>query len=193
MQTVCVFCGSSDDVDPVYFAAARQTGAALAASGLTLIYGAGKTGLMGAVADAVLANGGRVIGVITESMNTPSLVHTGLTRLEVAPNILVRKQRMIELAEAFITLPGGFGTLDELFEVLTGLQLHDHTKPVGLLNVENYYQPLLQALDAMSQAGFIPAAHRAMLQVDRQPQALLAKLQAFRYPADSVREWLRET
>ncbi len=192
MKNICVFCGSSDEVAPVFFAAARQLGATLAQQGLQLIYGGGKTGLMGAVADAVLAHGGQVVGVITAGMNTPALAHSGLTRLEVAPNLLERKQRMMALADAFIALPGGFGTLDELFEVLTGLQIRQHSKPIGLLEVDGFYQPLLQALDAMTRARFIPSAHRAMLQTATSPQALLARLQAFSYPEASVQTWLRE-
>ncbi len=192
MERICVFCGSADAVAPKYFHAARQLGETLAARGLTLVYGAGKTGLMGAVADAALQRGGQVIGVITEAMNTPALVHRGLTKLEVAPHMPARKQRMIALADAFITLPGGFGTLDELFEVLTGLQVRDHAKPVGLLEVDGYFRPLLTALESMSAAGFIMPAHYAMLQTADRPGALLDRLQAFRYPEAAVREWLRE-
>lgn len=192
LTSICIFCGSSDQVAPLYIQSARHLGQTLAARGLQLIFGGGKTGLMGAVADGVLEGGGQVIGVITEDMNTPALAHNGLTRLEVLPTILMRKQRMMDLADAFIALPGGYGTLDELFDALTGLQIGDHQKPVGLLNINRYYNPLLAALDTFSAQGFIMPPHRKMLLVHEQADALLEALSAFDYPADSVRAWLRE-
>jgi hypothetical protein len=192
MQSIAVFCGSSDHVPAQYIRLAEETGRTLAQRGYQLVYGAGKTGLMGAVADGALAAGGTVIGVITKQMNTPALVHTGLSRLEVTPDMLSRKARMIDLADSFIVLPGGYGTLDELFEVAVGLQLGIHQKPVGLLDSAGFYQPLLAALRHMSQAGFIPSAHLALLQVDDEIHPLLAKMEAFQAPRDSIRAWLRE-
>jgi uncharacterized protein (TIGR00730 family) len=134
MKSICVYCGSADGISPDFVAAARSTGLTLARSGLTLIYGGGRTGLMGAVADGVLEGGGEVVGVIVENMNTPALAHPGLTRLEVTPTIHERKSRMYELADGYIALPGGYGTLDELFETLTWAQIGVHEKPVGLLS-----------------------------------------------------------
>ena len=126
----------------------------LARRGLTIIYGGGKTGLMGALADAALEAGGRVTGVITESMNTPALAHAGITRLEVTATIHQRKARMYALADGYIALPGGYGTLDELFETLTWAQIGEHSKPVGLLNVNGYYDRLLEMLDRATAEGY---------------------------------------
>jgi len=130
-KSICVYCGSADGLADGYLAAARELGQILADRGIELVYGAGKTGLMGAVADGVLNAGGKVIGVVSENLNQPQLMHTGLTRLEVVADIHQRKARMSQLAEAFIALPGGYGTLDELFETLTWAQIGLHTKPVG--------------------------------------------------------------
>jgi uncharacterized protein (TIGR00730 family) len=132
MTSVCVFCGSSDSVHPEYFSAARRMGQILAERGLGLIYGGGKTGLMGALADGAIQAGGEVIGVIVPSMNTPALAHEGLTRMDVSINMHHRKARMHELADAYIALPGGLGTFDELFETLTWSQTGEHEKPVGV-------------------------------------------------------------
>lgn len=192
MQRICVFCGSSDQVDKTYLQAAYQLGETLSAQELTLVFGGGKTGLMGAVADGTLAAGGQVIGVITEGMNTPALAHANLTTLEVAPDLSQRKTRMMQLADAFIALPGGFGTLDEAFEVLTGLQIGDHSKPLGLLNINGYYNTLLKALDEFTAQGFIMSAHRAMLMVENAPLPLIDRLRAFVYPKKAVQAWLRE-
>lgn len=192
MQSIAIFCGSSDHVPSQYFRLAEEAGRTLAQRGYRLVYGAGKTGLMGAVADGALAAGGTVIGVITEQMNTPALVHTGLSRLEVAPDMLSRKARMIDLADGFIVLPGGYGTLDELFEVVVGLQLGIYQKPVGLLNSAGFYQPLIAALHHMSQAGFIPQAHLSLIQVADEVHRLLEKMETFEAPNDSIRAWLRE-
>ena len=145
MKSICVFCGSSDAVHSDFKSAARTMGIALAERGLRLIYGGGKTGLMGAVANGVLEAGGDVTGVIIPSMNTKALAHDGLTLMEVAPNMHSRKARMYELADGFIALPGGFGTMDELFETITWGQIGNHEKPIGLLNVNDYYVPLLVA------------------------------------------------
>src|SRR4030067_377239 len=130
MKTICVYCGSSDKMRPVYLDAARQMGNAIACRTLTLAYGAGCTGMMGAVADGALELGGEVIGVIPRVFNTPTLMHTGLTRLEIVDSMHTRKQRLVELADAFIALPGGYGTFEELFEVLTWAQIGFHRKPV---------------------------------------------------------------
>ena len=147
MKSICVFCGSSDSVHADYLTAAHQLGKTLAERGIRLIFGGGKTGLMGAVADGVLEAGGEVIGVIIPSMNTKALAHDGLTRMEVPLTMHARKAKMHELADGYIALPGGFGTFDELFETVTWAQTGAHEKPVGLLNVRGYYNPLLAAMD----------------------------------------------
>jgi uncharacterized protein (TIGR00730 family) len=167
-------------------------GMTLARRGLALIYGGGKTGLMGAVADGALAAGGQAIGVIVESMNTPALAHPGLTRLEVTARIHERKARMYELADGFIALPGGFGTFDELFETLTWAQIGEHDKPVGLLNVRNYYDRLLSALDQAMDEGFVFPEHRLAIACDTDPDHLLDKLDNHRHPAEAVRRWMRQ-
>ena len=133
MKSVCVFCGSSDAVAPHYLAATRQMGAVLAGHKLRLVFGGGRTGLMGAVADGVIEAGGEVIGVIIPSMHTAALAHAGLTRMDVVPEMHARKARMHELSDGYIALPGGFGTMDELFEAITWGQIGAHEKPVGLL------------------------------------------------------------
>ena len=141
LRSICVFCGSADGLKQVYLDAAFGLGQLLARQGITLVYGAGKTGLMGAVADGALSAGGEVIGIVPHNLNTSALIHAGLTRLETSENMHTRKARMSELAEAFIALPGGLGTFDELFETLTWVQIGLHHKPVGLLNTLNYYDP----------------------------------------------------
>jgi hypothetical protein len=192
MKSICVYCGSADGISPDFLAAARLTGQTLARSGLTLIYGGGKTGLMGEVADGVLESGGEVIGVIVENMNTTALAHPGLTRMEVMPTIHERKARMYELADGYIALPGGYGTLDELFETLTWAQIGVHEKPVGLLNVNGYYNPLLQMLDRAAEEKFLFPEHRKNLLCDADPARLLELMRNHQPSQDAVRRWMRQ-
>ena len=192
MKSICVYCGSSDSVHTDYLAGARQMGRVLAERGIRLIYGGGKTGLMGAVADAVLEAGGKVAGVIIPSMNTKSLAHDGLTRMEVPLTMHARKARMHELADGYIALPGGFGTFDELFETVTWAQTGAHEKPVGLLNVKNYYAPLLAAIDHAVTEGFIFQEHRNALFCDSDPHLLLNAMSKYEHPHEAVKRWMRE-
>lgn len=192
MKSICVYCGSSDSVSPDYLAAARKMGQALSQRRLRLIYGGGKTGLMGAVADGVLDGGGEVIGVIIPSMHTPALAHKGLTRLDVVPDMHARKAHMHELADGYIALPGGFGTLDELFETITWAQVGEHEKPVGLLNVKNYYAPLLTALNHAVREGFVFQEHLNALACEVDPEKLLDALSSHQHPSDAVKRWMRE-
>ncbi|MGB7875891.1 MAG: TIGR00730 family Rossman fold protein [Anaerolineales bacterium] len=192
MESICVFCGSSDAVSPDYLAAARQVGLVLAERGLRLIYGGGKTGLMGAVADGALEGGGEVVGVIIPSMNTNPLAHSSLTRMDVVPSMHARKARMHELADGYIALPGGFGTLDELFETVTWGQVGEHEKPVGLLNVKDYYVPLLAALEHAVQEGFVFQEHLDALACESDPGALLDAMQNHVHPHEAGRRWMRE-
>jgi uncharacterized protein (TIGR00730 family) len=192
MKSICIFCGSSDAVHADYLSAAWTMGARLAERGIRLIYGGGRTGLMGAVADGVLEAGGEVVGVIIPSMNNKALAHDGLTRMEVPPNMHARKARMHELADGYIAMPGGFGTFDELFETVTWAQTGAHEKPVGLLNVRNYYAPLLAALDHAVQEGFIFKEHRETLFCDEEPDNLLEAMLKYRHPREAVKRWLRE-
>jgi uncharacterized protein (TIGR00730 family) len=192
MNSICVYCGSADHVHADFLLAARQMGATLARRGLTLVYGGGRTGLMGVLADAVLENGGQAVGVIVESMNTPALAHPSLTRMEVLPLIHQRKARMYELADAYIALPGGFGTLDELFETLTWSQIGVHAKPVGLLNVNGYYDPLLAMLDRAEKEGFVFPEHRQGLLCAAAPDALLDAMNNHEPQVEAVKRWMRQ-
>jgi len=201
MNSICVFCGSADNIHPDYLLAARQMGATLARRGLTLIYGGGRTGLMGALADGALENSGQVIGVIVASMNTPALAHPGLTRMEVTPLIHERKARMYALADAYLALPGGYGTLDELFETLTWAQIGEHAKPIGLLNVRAYFNPLLKMIEHAEKEGFIFPEHRRSLLCDSDPGALLDAMNGIhaihgmenhRHSEEAVKRWMRQ-
>jgi uncharacterized protein (TIGR00730 family) len=192
MESICVFCGSSDAVSPDYLAAARQMGQVLAERGLRLIYGGGKTGLMGAVADGALEGGGEVIGVIIPNMNTTALAYTNLTRMDVVPDMHARKARMHELSDGYIALPGGFGTFDELFETLTWGQVGEHEKPIGLLNVKDYYLPLLTALKHSVQEGFVFQEHLDALAYETDPEKLLDVMSNHRHPHEAVKRWMRE-
>jgi uncharacterized protein (TIGR00730 family) len=188
MHRVCVFCGSRNGERGAYVEAARATARALAARGLGLVYGGGSVGLMGVLADAALAEGVEVVGVIPGALEARELGHAGVTRLEVVPSMHARKARMAELADAFLALPGGLGTLEELSEVLTWAILGIHAKPVGLLDVEGYYRPLVAFLDHAGAEGFVAPEHRRFLLTGDDPAALLAAFAAFRPPP--VRAWL---
>jgi len=167
-------------------------GMTLARRGIRLIFGGGRTGLMGEVAEGALSAGGEVIGIIIPSMNTESLAHTGLTRMDVMPDMHARKARMHELSEGYIALPGGFGTWDELFEALTWAQTGAHEKPVGLLNVKNYYDPLLAALDHAVAEGFIFSEHRRAICCKTDPMELLNEMEEYEHPHEAVKRWMRE-
>lgn len=177
IQAVCVFCGSANGTRPAYLEQARQFGTLLAQAGLTLVYGGGKLGLMGAAADAALAAGGRVVGVIPKLLLEREVGHPGLHDLHIVDNMHQRKQLMADLSHAFVTLPGGAGTLEELFEVYTWAQLGYHTKPLALLNTEGYFTPLLNMLQHAVTQGFLRPAYLDLLQVSNDPQSLLARLQ----------------
>ena len=189
MHSVCVYCGSSDKIHNHFLNAAYQFGATLAKRGLKLVYGAGSTGLMGAVANGALASNGEVIGVIPEIFNTPTLAHQGLTKLEVVQDLHLRKSRLAELSDAFIALPGGFGTMEELFEILTWAQIGLHKKPVGLLNVRNYFDPLLEMLEQARIEGFIYHEHRSLLTSAEEPTPLLEAMQNHQ-PPSGLERWL---
>jgi hypothetical protein len=188
LRRVCVFSGSSPGARPEYAAAARALGAALGRRGLGLVYGGAKVGLMGVVADAVLAAGSEAIGVIPERLMTKELAHTGLTELRVVASMHDRKREMADLADAFVALPGGIGTLEELTEVLSWAQLGLHAKPCGLLDVAGYFDRLVGFLDHAVAERFLPPQHRAMLLAAPDADALLERLAAYRAPA--VEKWL---
>jgi uncharacterized protein (TIGR00730 family) len=182
MNSVCVFCGSGPGNDPAYAEAARRLGRILAERDTTLVYGGGHVGLMGVVADAALEAGGEVIGVMPRSLVDREIGHTGLTKLHVVRSMHERKALMSELSEGFIALPGGNGTLEEFFEVLTWAQLGEHGKPCGLLNVAGYYDPLLKVFDQMVEKDFLKGAHRELVLVEKDSSALLGRFEGYEPP-----------
>jgi len=176
MQRICIFCGSQVGTNGLYRQAAIALGQLLVRHGYGLVYGGGHVGLMGVIADAVLASGGEVIGVIPESMVARELAHTGLTQLQVVSGMHARKARMAELADAFIALPGGYGTFEELFEVITWAQLGIHHKPIGLLNVAGYFNALKALVDHAIAEGFIRAEYWHLLTMADDADTLLEML-----------------
>jgi len=188
VSSVCVFAGSSPGARPEYAAAARRLGRSLAGEGISVVYGGGSVGLMGVLADEVLAGGGSVIGVIPRALYEREVGHDGLTELRVVESMHERKAQMADLADAFIALPGGMGTLEELFETLTWGQLGYHDKPCGLLNVAGYWDGILAALDRAVGERFLAEEHRRMLLVEEEPAALLKLLQCYEPP--HVEKWL---
>ena len=189
LERIGVYCGSSDDVDPSYLQAARLAGQTLAGHGVTIIFGGGGTGMMGALADGALTAGGKVLGIIPRRFNNAELAHSGLTEMRVVETMHERKAAMADLAQAFIALPGGYGTLEELFEILTWAQIGLHTKPVGLLNVRGYFDPLLVFIEHVRVEGFIYDEHRALLACEQDPEALLQRLEEFR-PPPTLDRWV---
>jgi uncharacterized protein (TIGR00730 family) len=189
LRRVCVFCGSNYGRRPAYRAEAEALGRLLADNQIELVYGGGSVGLMGTVADAVRAAGGRVIGVIPEALVQAEVAHRELDDLRVVRSMHERKQLMADLADAFVALPGGFGTFEELLEIVTWAQLGLHSKPIGLLNVASYYDPLLALVQRVVSEGFIASDHARLLHVDAQPMSLLARLRAHE-PRPPVRKWL---
>ncbi len=187
MKAVCVYCGSSNGTRPVYMETAKAFGRALVANDLSLVYGGGRVGLMGAIADEVLFHGGRAIGVIPELLMSKEVGHTGLTELHVVADMHERKKKMADLSDAFVSMPGGVGTFEELFEVYTWAQLGYHQKPVALLNVDGYYDPLISMLQHTVAEGFMRAPFFDMLQVEANPQAMIAALR--RYTPPTADRW----
>lgn len=191
MQRLCIYCGSSPGADPDFIRVARELGGELARRRIALVYGGGSVGLMGQVASAVLAAGGKAIGVITEQLVGMELAHDGLTQLHVVGSMHERKAKMAALADGFIAMPGGFGTLEEIFEALTWQQLGIHAKPCGLLNVAGYYDSLITFLDGAVTQRFIKAEHRQLVVVDQSPAALLDRLATFQAPPVDKVEWIK--
>jgi uncharacterized protein (TIGR00730 family) len=189
MKRVCVFCGSSVGGNPEYEHAAREMGKVLAYRDIGLVYGGGNVGLMGVIADAVLDAGGEVIGVIPHALNEREIAHTGVTDLRVVDSMHERKAMMAQLSDAFIAMPGGVGTFEEFFEVVTWTQLGLHRKPCGLLNVADFYTPLVDFIDRTVIEGFIRPVHRAAIVVDSDPVRLLEKLSSVQLP--DVPKWIR--
>ncbi len=190
LRRLCVYCGSSSGNDPLHRTAAHALGAFLAQRGIGLVYGGGHVGLMGAVADGALSQQGEVIGVIPQSLMDKELGHGSVTQLHVVKSMHERKQLMVDLSDGFIALPGGFGTLDELFETLTWLQLSFHDKPVGLLNVGGFFDGLIDFIGHMTRSGFIRQEHAASLLAASSADTLLTQMEEFRPP--DLGKWIEK-
>jgi hypothetical protein len=188
LSSVAVYCGSNSGNDPAYAQAAAGLGRTLAKRGIRLVYGGGQVGLMGVVADAVTGNGGSAFGVITRALEAKEVTHRGIAELQVVATMHERKAAMADAADAFVMLPGGFGTFDEFFEVVTWTQLGIHAKPCGILDVGGYFDALRGMLDAAVTAGFVRDAHRDMILVDDDPGRLLDRLAA--WTPVTVGKWL---
>lgn len=188
LRRLTVFCGSSLGCDPRIADAARDLATLLAQAGTGIVYGGASCGLMGLIADAALAAGGEVIGVLPRSLQERELAHRGLTRLHIVDTMHERKSLMADLGNGFVALPGGFGTLDEFCEVLTWAQLGIHAKPCGLLNVAGYYDAFLAQVERAETTGLMRPAHRALILDATEPAALLARLEKFR-PATTASKW----
>jgi len=182
LKRICVYCGSSSGARPVYAQAARELGLMLAELGIGVVFGGGRVGLMGVLADAALEAGGEVIGVIPRSLQEKELGHGSVTELHVVETMHQRKEKMADLSDGFITLPGGIGTLEELFETFTWLQLGFHEKPVALLNVDGFYQGLTTFVRHLSEQQFLKPEHEACLIVEDSPHALLERMENFTPP-----------
>jgi uncharacterized protein (TIGR00730 family) len=191
VQSLCVFCGSRQGLDPAYTKAARLLGTMLAEANIRLIFGGGHVGLMGVVSNAALEAGGDVIGVIPRSLVERELAHADLTDLRIVGSMHERKALMSDLSEGFITLPGGTGTLEEFFEVLTWAQLGEHEKPCGLLNVAGYYDPLLSVFDHMVHKGFLSQSNRALVLVESEPERLLKRIESYQPPKTA--KWIDQS
>ena len=176
LSSVCVYCASSPGVDPAFAEAAKSLGFLLACREIRLVYGGGRVGLMGVLADAVLAGGGVVHGVITQALKDKEVAHLGLTTLQVVTTMHERKAAMVDQSDAFVMLPGGFGTLDEFFEVLTWSQLGIHVKPCGILNVSGFFNPLLELFELATRQRFLRAEHRDMVVIEADPESMIDRL-----------------
>ncbi len=190
MKTICVFCGANSGFSTEYAEAARSLGRLLAGRKIRMVFGAGKVGLMGIIADEMLAHGGEVIGVIPHFLMAKEVGHTGLTELIQTETMHERKKIMADLSDGFIAMPGGFGTMDELNEILTWAQLGLHSDPIGLLNVAGYFDPLLGMFDHMVKEGFLRQENRSLVLDDADGAPLLAKMESFVSP--QVPKWLTE-
>jgi uncharacterized protein (TIGR00730 family) len=185
MKRLAIYCGSATPADPVYIENAREVGRTLAERGIGVVYGGGRLGLMGAIADSALAAGGEVIGVIPQALVDAEVAHRGCTELHVVETMHQRKQAFTDLSDGFVTLPGGTGTMDELWEAMSWAQLGYHAKPVGLLNVAGYYDGLIAFAAKMAEVGFMRPQHRNVLIVDDRLDGLLAQMAEFR-PATTI-------
>jgi len=188
MKRICVFCGSSSGGEAIYSETASNVGEFLAAKGIELVYGGGRVGLMGTVADAVLANDGTVIGIIPAALDKKEIAHKGLTELHIVDSMHERKAKMAELSDGFIAMPGGFGTFEEFCEIVTWAQLGIHQKPCGLLNVRGFYDPLIKQFDYSTSSGFVRPEHRGIVLVGTEISGLFESMVNYTPPA--VEKWI---
>ncbi len=189
MESICVFCGSNSGNAPEYVELTTQLGEVLAHNRIRLVYGGARVGLMGILADAMVAKGGEIVGVIPKNLVSKEVAHTGINDLRIVDSMHERKALMAELAEAFIALPGGLGTFEEFFEMLTWSQLGLHKKPIGLLNIRNYYSPLLQLIEVGVKEQFIPEEHRKLVLDAEDPETLLKRFST--YKPIEVEKWIK--
>ncbi|MCK9211174.1 MAG: TIGR00730 family Rossman fold protein [Ignavibacteriaceae bacterium] len=190
MKRLCVFCGSSFGANPAYVKAANDLGTAIAKRGIGLVYGGARVGLMGEIASSVIKAKGEVIGVIPKDLLEKEVAYTDLSDLRVVGSMHERKFLMAELSDGFIALPGGLGTLEEIFEIITWAQLNFHNKPCGLLNIHGYYNDLIKFLDHTVEEKFIEPEHRAMIVIDDDPESLLEKFLIYEPPKVDKAKWV---
>jgi uncharacterized protein (TIGR00730 family) len=190
MKSICIFCGANFNGDPVLKQAVEQLAATMAANNITLVYGGGNVGVMGLLADAMLKDGGKVVGIIPQFLMDKEVGHKGITELHIVENMHQRKQMMNDLCDGIIMLPGGFGTLEEFFEVLTWLQLGLHNHPVGILNVNGFYDPLLKQMDVMVEQRFLKPANRALVLTSTNPDELISLMDNCNINPDEV--WFKD-
>ena len=190
MKRICVYCGSNPGRRPEYLQAAERLGSMLAENGIGVVYGGASIGVMGRVADAALAGGSEVIGVIPSALATREVSHTGLSELHVVDSMHERKAKMAKLSDGFVALPGGWGTIEEIFEVLTWAQLGFHDKPCGLLNVAGYYDHLEAFLEHAMAEAFVKSDYRPMIMVEKEPESLLTRFRNYQAPV--VKKWIGE-
>ena len=190
MKAISVFCGSNFDGNPLLLKAVNDLADVMVQKDISLVFGGGRVGVMGLIADAVLTRGGKAIGVIPQFLMDKEVGHTGLTELIITENMHQRKQKMADLSDGVITLPGGFGTMEEFFEVLTWLQLGIHGNPIGLLNVDGFYDPLLMQIDLMVEKKFLKPLNRELVLSDHDPKTLIERMEKFDSKPDEV--WFRD-
>lgn len=190
MKAISVFCGSNFDGNPILLKAVNDLADAMVEREISLVFGGGRVGVMGLIADAILKRGGKAIGVIPQFLMNKEVGHTGLTELIITENMHQRKQKMADLSDGVITLPGGFGTMEEFFEVLTWLQLGIHGNPIGLLNVDGFYDPLLLQIDLMVEKKFLKPLNRELVLSDHDPKSLIGRMEKFDSKPDEV--WFRD-
>ncbi|MEZ5347369.1 MAG: TIGR00730 family Rossman fold protein [Pyrinomonadaceae bacterium] len=190
MKRICVFCGSNPGVNPAFVRTAEELGRYLAENDIELVYGGGRVGLMGRIADAVMQNGGRVTGIIPKSLSDKEVAHQGLSDLHIVDSMHTRKAMMADLSDGFIALPGGFGTFEELCEIITWAQLGFHSKPCGFLNIEGYYDPLVELFDKAVAEQFVRPEHRKLVLIEKEIEPMIGKMKDYKLP--SVEKWLEK-